>query len=238
MQDRYAGDIGDYIKLALLRAVSPDRRLGVAWYLYPNEHHNDDGKHVAYLQDPERWRSLDPELFDALANMVQGERSVSRLEGSGVLAARYFDAPLRAGSYPPPLRCEARQTWFSDLLSSLSSCDLIFADPDNGLTDDEPVRRSTSNFGKRLPISEAKALAEGRSAIIYHHNTRFPGGHELEVDHWLVKLGNAVAIRANAFSCRTFFVLNPDRELTLRCEEFCTRWVDHRVWLQRARGSS
>ena len=236
MQDRYAGDVGDYIKLALLRAVSPGRNLGVAWYLYPDEHHNDDGKHIAYLLDPKRWRSLDPDLFDALAAMVQGERSVGRLQASGILDAQYFDAPLRTGGYPPSLRPEARHKWFSDLEMSLRGCDLIFADPDNGLIDDQPDRRTTSNFGKRLPISEAKALADDRSAIIYHHNTRFRGGHDLEVDHWLSLLGGAIAVRANAFSCRTFFVLNPDCELTERCEEFCSRWVDHGVWLQRPDG--
>lgn len=29
MQDRYAGDIGDYVKLALLRSLSDGHRLGV-----------------------------------------------------------------------------------------------------------------------------------------------------------------------------------------------------------------
>jgi len=30
MQNRYVADIGDYVKLAILRALSPDRNLGVA----------------------------------------------------------------------------------------------------------------------------------------------------------------------------------------------------------------
>lgn len=55
----------------------------------------------------------------------------------------------------------------------------------------------------------AKTLAHGRSAIIYHHNTRFRGSHDLEVDLWLNELRHAIAMRANAFSCRTFFVVNP-----------------------------
>ena len=37
MQDRYAGDVGDYVKFALLRHFATDHRLGVAWYLYPDE---------------------------------------------------------------------------------------------------------------------------------------------------------------------------------------------------------
>lgn len=88
MQDRYTGDIGDYIKYALLRALSPGLKLGVAWYLYPDEGHNSDGKHVQYLHDPQRWRHLDPELFDALRNIVAGNRSVSAVETSGLQARR------------------------------------------------------------------------------------------------------------------------------------------------------
>ena len=72
--------------------------------------------------------------------------------------------------------------------SDLTGCDLVFADPDNGLIDDGIHRRNTRKFGKQMPISEATALATGRTAVIYHHNSRFPGGHELEIDHWSIQL--------------------------------------------------
>ena len=29
--------------------------LGVAWYLYPDEGHNTDGRHIGYLQQSEKW---------------------------------------------------------------------------------------------------------------------------------------------------------------------------------------
>lgn len=48
MQDRYVGDIGDYVKLGILRALMPGERLGVAWWLYPDEAHNADGRHIGY----------------------------------------------------------------------------------------------------------------------------------------------------------------------------------------------
>lgn len=234
MQDRYAGDIGDYVKLALLKALAPGRRLGVAWYRYPNEGHNADGKHVAYLSDASRWRHLDPELFDALKNTVAAERSVRSIEGLGVLHATYHGTPMRSAEVTADLRCGWRTKWFSDTLSSLRGCNLVFADPDNGLIDDGPDRRRSRTFGKQMPLREAKALAEGRSAIIYHHNTRFPGGHDLEVAEWLRRLQPAIAVRANAYSCRTFFILNPDADLQERTAEFCRQWVHHRVSLSLA----
>lgn len=70
-----------------------------------------------------------------------------------------------------------------------------------------PRRPRQKTFGEQLPLREANALAEGRVAVIYHHNTRRKGGHDLEVSHWLAQLGeDALAIRANAYSCRTFFL--------------------------------
>jgi hypothetical protein len=40
MQNRYVGDTGDYLKLGILRVLSPGYRLGVAWRLFPDESHN------------------------------------------------------------------------------------------------------------------------------------------------------------------------------------------------------
>ena len=62
MQDRYAGDVGDFVKLGLLRALSPERRLGVAWYRFPDEDHNGDGRHISYLEQSDRFGALDPDF--------------------------------------------------------------------------------------------------------------------------------------------------------------------------------
>ncbi len=52
IQDRYSGDIGDYGKLGLLRSLSrTGLRIGVNWYLTPDEDHNGDGRHTDYLRD-------------------------------------------------------------------------------------------------------------------------------------------------------------------------------------------
>jgi hypothetical protein len=239
LQDRYAGDVGDYVKLALIRALSPGLKLGVAWYLYPDEGHNDDGKHIAYLQNAPHWRHLDPTLFDHLSNIVNSGRSVAEIERRCGLKAVFSNEVLNQQKLHSRLRSDARADWFVRVRQQLLDCELVFADPDNGLTDDEPARRRKPRFGKSLPIAEAVALAAGRSALIYHHNSRFKGGHDREVDHWLSKLGeNSLAIRANAYSCRTFFLVNPTRLLVDRARGFCETWGNHRVRLyERARRS-
>lgn len=232
MQNRYAGDIGDYIKFALLRHLSVGRTLGIAWYLYPDEGHNADGRHTSYLSDPEEWRQLDPGLFDALAKVVSGKRTVARLlSAEAIEAARVFSKSILPNVVAGE-RSSARAKWFNQNLRALSGCDLVFADPDNGIIDSDVRRRRQKTFGKQMPLSEVLAISEGRSAVIYHHNTRFKGGHDKEVDHWLAQLGHsAIAVRANAYSCRTFFIVNPDDELITRAEEFCSRWSSHKIRL-------
>ena len=51
MQNRYAGDIGDFSKLGLLRVLQKaGLSIGVNWYLVPDESKTADGRHVAYLK--------------------------------------------------------------------------------------------------------------------------------------------------------------------------------------------
>ena len=54
MQDRYTGDIGDFSKLGVLRALqNAGLSIGLNWYLTPDETHNSDGRHVNYLDQDE-----------------------------------------------------------------------------------------------------------------------------------------------------------------------------------------
>ena len=91
MQNRYTGDIGDYVKYGLLRALVEGRRLGVAWYLFPDKGNTGDGRHIEYLQSPDCWRSRDPDLFDTLKRIVEEiGRSVDAVEASGTLMGAKF----------------------------------------------------------------------------------------------------------------------------------------------------
>lgn len=232
MQDRYAGDIGDYVKLSLLRHLARGRRLGIAWYLYPDEGHNTDGRHIGYLSLPDRWRRLDPELFDALRTVVSATRSVRALQQTGLIGDLFHGTPLTSAELPWQQRSVWRQDWFQDVVAYMTDADIVFADPDNGLVDDDLNRRTKARFGKSITLSEAKTLATDRTAIIYHHNTRRPGGHDLEVEYWLSQFDDgAFAIRANAYSCRTFFVLNPDNQIFEGAQEFCYKWSERGVRL-------
>ena len=123
MQDRYTGDIGDYVKYGLCRALATGRRLGVAWYLLPGEDHNRDGRHVDYLRNHGLWRGRDPALFDVLKRIVDDDRrNVAAVEQSGILgAAKFSGAILSAPELTLAPRRDWRGRWFEDVQSSLHS---------------------------------------------------------------------------------------------------------------------
>lgn len=234
MQDRFVGDIGDYIKYSLLRVLGRGRNLGVAWYLFPNESHNRDGRYITYLNHPEKWRCYDSFVFDELKKIVEKNRSVNSLESSGILGqVRFHNMPLKA---PESMRLNHqyrerscwRKNWFMDVKKHLQSCDIIFADPDNGLYVDGKYQYQTTKFWKRLPLQEALELAQGRTAVFYHHNTRRKGGHEKEIADWISQLKmNSIALKWCRQSPRTFFIVNPDQQIKNRLMGFYKRWQEH-----------
>lgn len=86
VKHQYVGDINDYRKYALLRALSANghNRIGVCWMLTPDDGGVDGGK-LGYLQQPERFRLFDPELFDILAHAASepDRRRLQTIEGVG-----------------------------------------------------------------------------------------------------------------------------------------------------------
>src|SRR6266851_6371289 len=84
MQNRYVGDVGDFAKYALLRRLvgrptEEALRLGVVWCLFPDESHNNDGRHVSYLRAA-GFTSLDDDLRVRLERIVGSRRSVSAIQ--------------------------------------------------------------------------------------------------------------------------------------------------------------
>ncbi len=236
MQDRYAGDIGDFAKLALIRALAGEMRVGIAWYLYPDENHNNDGGHTDYLRQPDRWRVLDPLLFDALAGVVgSGQRTVSALEHAALLpGAVYAGDLLEWPGHAFRARAEWRSRWFEAQLNRLTCCDLVFADPDNGLCETERFRPGRRKDWKRISLDEVTRLCAGRTGIIYHHNTRRAGGHGEEVRHWLAEIGgDTLALRWRSRSPRTFFVVNPTKPVRDRAMQFSDRWAPYFELVER-----
>ena len=227
MQDRYIGDIGDFVKYALLRTLSAGTTLGVAWYLHPNEGKSADGRHIDYLARPMHWRKLDEELFQTLRDIVaSGRRSVAAVQESSVLPNAVFaDECLDITLVPVRNRWSWRRDWFDAVLRRLAGCDMVFADPDNGLFPDTRFRPTIKRSAKSIPQQEVRDLSNGRPMVVYHHNTRRKGGHRAEIAHWQRQLpGRVYAYYWRRWSNRTFFLVNGDQRMVARLETFAERW--------------
>ena len=134
MQDRYAGDIGDFSKLGVLRTLQKaGMSVGVNWYLTPDEHHNDDGCHVKYLENDD-FRACDEELWLELKDIVdKKDRRACLLEKDRILCAAFFSERLDYKGRTKPERTELRKAWHRRALAALEGNDIVCVDPDNGL---------------------------------------------------------------------------------------------------------
>ena len=164
MQDNYVGDIGDYGKYGLLRAVTSEGlSLAVNWYRAAPKRpgKQDDGKYVSYLSEPEQYRHYDPALFDSLARLVRdGKRSVEAVEDSGILNARFYGEKLTGAE---------RAKWHGDALKQTAAADVVFLDPDNGL-ETAKMRERRLTKDKHVTWQEVKDYYDrGQSVILYQH---------------------------------------------------------------------
>ncbi len=228
MQDRYVGDIGDFIKYALLRSLSIDKKLGVAWYYVADESHNADGKHTNYLNDPGKWRNLDPDLFDTLRSIVHNnQRSLAQIENSGIIGNAIFH---RVGVPKARNSDLSRQSWMNDMRRKLDGCDIVFLDPDNGILPPNADRSSTNAHKYVLP-DELKSVCTGRLAILYQHLDR-SAVHNDQVRlraNRLSKLGIKpdMAFHARRGSGRVFYIFNAGADCLEKMKSFAHIWQDH-----------
>lgn len=172
MQNRYTGDIGDFGKLGLLRALRAEgSSIGVNWYLVPDENHNGDGRHIDYLSN-EKYRGCDESLWLELKKIVSSQqRKVSSLENDSILKATFFSNILDFRGKPLSERNRTRNTWNENALAKLRDSDIVFVDPDNGLM--VPSAQGTPRANKYVEPKElAGYFAQGSSVIYYQHKAR------------------------------------------------------------------
>lgn len=169
MKNQYFGDIHDYHKYALLRALSGygELRTLVVWLLTPDDA-TGHGARVGYFQEPERWRDLDPEIFNWLwvLHQIGSPAGLVAVEGhEAIPRGRFFFDMLPDGA-------AGRARYFDEVGALYSKADWVFFDPDNGL-EVESCRYGTSGSSRYLYWRElAEAYAAGVSVMVYQHFPR------------------------------------------------------------------
>ncbi len=245
MQDRYVGDVGDYAKYALLRALtsasSGHLRLGVNWYMYPDEAHNGDGRHVSYLRN-QIYSGLDPTLYRTLGSLVaNGRRSVLAVRQSGALPSDtlHFAKPVprRAPGCGSDATAGDRRAWALNATVALADADLVFLDPDNGI-EIASLAPNSPKAGKYVLWEEiAGHWMRGQSLLVYHHlnRTKSVAAQVVELKAgFRERLGEIPQMSLPVFrrgSCRAFCVLGQREhaaKLRDREREFLsTKWSEH-----------
>jgi hypothetical protein len=226
MQNRYVADVGDFGKFGLLRALcaSPETpmpliKLGVVWYLVPDESHNNDGKHITYLEVPgpkrELYRECDPDLYHRLAEIHQsGIRDVKAIRRHGVLpeGTVFYEEPLDFEGVKSKNRIDHRRRWLENALEMTARCDLIFVDPDNGLQ--VKIGACELKGPKYVFFEELSPFLQlDKSVVIYHHINRRGKAHEqiharlAQIKYNLSGGNRAMALLYHRGSARVFFII-------------------------------
>ena len=172
MKNQYVGDIGDYGKYGLLRFLaSYGIKIGVNWYLTENDG-STDGKFTTYLKNPAD-RVYDPELFDALQNIADHpDKTVKMIKQAGIIPdAEFFGEMLKSSSLKADAREWNRRLWFNNSTLMLGNAELIFADPDNGISYRKTARTKDSEKFI-LPEDVAEYYNSGRNVVYYCHKGR------------------------------------------------------------------
>ena len=173
MQDRYAGDIGDFGKFGLLREIQKQGlSVGVNWYhtkpldaeiKSDGSFKQDDGKYII----PEKLCKCDESLASSLLTISNGDdRSIEALERAGLLTGAIY--------YNDLLSANEREDWHSKALKVLRDVDLVFLDPDNGMLVKSVKKKSAKSIKYAFYEDVADYVARGQSVIVYNHRSRKP----------------------------------------------------------------
>ena len=239
MQHHFVGDVGDFGKYGLLRALTgewpasePRLTLGVVWYLPSGAVGSAaDGQKLSYLRQPERFESCDPKLYYALGQLFDGGvRSLGAVEASGILGdtTDFFD-----GAVPQDVR--SRREWLQEALQAVQGHDVVFLDPDKGLAPPSAARSSTEHAF----VHEVEAfVGRGQSVVVYHHLGR-TAKHPVQMREWTERLTRELRLDSEPHvlwyrrgTARAYFVIPTDahvRAIGERLQRFGqSRWFEHR----------
>ena len=171
MQDRYAGDIGDFGKIGLLKALQTrGLSVGVNWYRVdpPDSEKkadgtfkNEDGKYLI----PEKYWVCDENLAEQLTNIAKSDhRSIMSLErGNFIPNAKYYNK-----SVPVVDRGE----WHKEALKYLKDTDVVFVDPDNGMLVESVGKSSIKSIKYAFYEEVRDYIEQEQSVLIYNHRCR------------------------------------------------------------------
>ena len=195
MQDSYAGNIRDFAKYGLLRALTGATTegghlsLGVVWY-YNGRGERGPDRMWAYLHEPDKYQGCDEDLFEDLQVFVDhNERSVRRVEGLDVLKG--------AAHYCRDVSRGPRQDWLDGALERTGGKCVVFLDPDIGLA---PPSQRGKNSPKHAHADDVRPFVERDQTVVIYQSYAPNVKHVGQEQRWrddlkpVLRLGPSVEI--------------------------------------------
>ena len=187
MQNKFACDVSDFGKYGILRFLNgltagdglPNYRLGVVWYLQPDERHNGAGRHTSYLfpagrDDRAEYWNCDHNLWHGLRSIMLGEngweRCVCCVRSAGILprGTEFFDWQLVYVQHlPQEVKAQMRDHWLRRARLAMQDTELVYLDPDVNLADDGDMY--SLHGTKYAYMDDLRAFWDcGKSLVFYH----------------------------------------------------------------------
>ena len=217
MQDRYAGDVGDYGKFGLLKELQKQGfSIGVNWYKTETSasEKREDGRYNIQ----ESMVFCDPALAAKLIDIYRRKqrRSISALEAENLIEGiRYFNEYVSH---------QNRNKWHQRALKALSGADLIFLDPDNGMIVPS-IKDGNPKIVKYVLYEEVRDyLNHGQSILFYNHRCRIkePQYFEKLFQRFAEKTGipkdRIQTISFPRFSVRDYLAISANEEHHVRIQ--------------------
>lgn len=256
MKNQYYGDINDFYKYALLLSLADisGTKLGINWYLtdgvdwHTNEGNNGDGNKTNYLhKDLDSFLNKPHDgsiagLFENLKLQLVKKNKIS-IDGKTLNnAEKLFSPPFNIACYKERLdlikdKSGRSSKWFEDSSDSMKDCNMVFVDPDNGISFDQALydrgTRNNKDASKYVfPNEICQYYAKGeRTVIIYQHGNRAVSAEELIISRSAMLSGitgceSIMSIQASGI---VFFILpanNASDKIDEQLKAFVNIWKE------------
>ena len=197
MQERYLGDIHDFVKFFFIKFLSLNlkKMVGLNWYLIntdspgPKEHLLKDGEQRKFLKN-QYFKSLDPIIFNELYSLKEKKnRKVKIFERNSHLQnyIKFFSKKIQLNN---------RDWWFKSSLSYFKDLDIIFLDADNGLIA-ESINDKSKKSIKYIKTKELLKLFNAGKTIIFTQFQSYSKKHTLMLEQKVRQIKKEVNLEVN-----------------------------------------
>ncbi len=208
MQERYLGDIHDFFKFNFLEFVanSFNKKIGLNWYLVEpeligkSELKKNDGEKRMYLFDP-KYKEINHKLLQELQKFKSFKQR--NIESFSIKLNPFKLMKF----YNKPLPLEKRSKWVMDSIEFFKNTDVIFLDPDNGV--------SFKNYGKKalkyIQLDDLKTYYLNNKIVIFTQFQSYNLSHKKYLQKIITKLKendlhSDYPILRNRTSPNTFYI--------------------------------